>query len=352
MNIKKLFIVGFISVFIISCSNDDNSIIVEPEQESNIPFVFVEIERFSDYYGDQKLILSDGNETTTIFKTSSEIRYHVANSKVYYRDGSDIVEFDPATNQRRTLASLTDVSIHSFQVSPDSKFLAFSNYEDIILLDLQTRTSKNLTEGLEGDFRSPKWSPDGSSILVWNNILVVLPGDSNYTGTVNFKVFNLSEENFQNVEMFSESVSPGFPGWLSDSNTIVYGQVGSMFTFDLQTEQLQRTTLEGERTAEPKFSPNGEFISYSDIIPSQDNTTIISRLALFNLQTQTKTMVTDTNSHCTSWSKNSSEIMYCTLDGIYTYNLSTGDIIQKVESNNSDVESNAFYVLTDVNYLD
>ncbi len=63
---------------------------------------------------------------------------------------------------------------------------------------------KNVTADLEGDFRFPRWSPTDSSILVRNGVSKVAEGDTAPTATANFKVYNLNDESFQDVEMFDE----------------------------------------------------------------------------------------------------------------------------------------------------
>jgi Tol biopolymer transport system component len=151
--------------------------------------------------------------------------------------------------------------------------LAFSNYEDIFLLNLASGAIENLTANIEGDFRFPKWSPDGKSILIRNGIPIVRPNDCAPTATGNFKIFSLPQKSFQDVEMFDLFASPSYTEWPPAGKMVVYKQYQGIFIFDVNTEQLRRITTEEVVATNPKFSTDGGMISYfrSDLSDNGNN---------------------------------------------------------------------------------
>ena len=160
MKIKTLIIIFVAAIGTFSCNNDDND--YSFLNYENNSFVYVETLVFDDFFGDSKLLIN--GQTTPIITSNETIQYQIVNSKVVYKDGYDIIEFNPTNNQTQVIASLPNVLINSFNVSPNYEYLAFSDYEDIFLMNLANGTIENITENLEGDFRFPKWSPDSSSI--------------------------------------------------------------------------------------------------------------------------------------------------------------------------------------------
>jgi len=331
MKIKTLIIVFVTLIGVFSCSNDDNNLL---NYDNNL-FVYVETFVYDDYSGDSKLLISNDNQTTPIITSNGTIQYQIVNSKVVYKDGYDIIEFNPTNYQTQVIASLPNVQINSFNVSPNFEYLAFSNYEDVFLLNLASGAIENLTENLEGDFRFPKWSPDGSSILIRNGILIVQQGDSGPTATGNFKIFSLSQQSFQDVEMFDQFASPSHAEWSPDSKNVVYGQYGAIFTFDIVTEQFRRITPEEVVAINPKFSTDGGMISYFSSDLSNNGNNWQNFLTLYDIVNESNEIINTIYSYDVSWKDDSSKILYCTETGISLYNITNETTTTIVSSNQS-----------------
>ena len=331
MKIKTLLIIFVTAIGAFSCSNGDNNLL----NYDNNSFVYIETLVYDDYSGDSKLLISNGNQTTPIITSNGTIQYQIVNSKVVYKDGYDIIAFNPTNHQTYIIASLPNVQINSFNVSPNYEYLAFSNYEDIFLLNLASGAIENLTVNLEGDFRFPKWSPDGSSILIRNGIPIVQPGDSGPTATGNFKIFSLSQQSFQDVEMFDQFASPSYAEWSPDSKVVVYEQYQAIFIFDVVSEQLRRITAEEVVATNPKFSTDGGMISYFSSDLSDNGNNWQNFLTLYNIENKSNEIINNIYSYDVSWKEDSNEILYCTKAGIFSYNITNGTISTIVASNQS-----------------
>lgn len=338
MTTNKLIILYASIGLLIACSSDDSNVSFDDNS-----FVYVETINFDDYTGDSKLLIKNGGNTSTIHTSNERIEYQISNSKIFYKDGYDIVEYDPSTNQSNIIASTTDTQIHSFSISPTQKYLVFSDYYDIILLDLEDETRENLTLNLEGDFRLPKWSPNGTSILIRNNIPIVSPGDSYPTATGNFKIYSLSNESFQDVEMLDLFASPGKAEWSPDGEMIMYKQYQGVFIFNINSQQLRRITSEEIVATNPKFSTNGKFISYFSSDMSDNGNNWQNFLTISNFESGTSTIVNNSYSYDVSW-KDDSKLLFCTGSGIFSYNLNNETITNQVNSQRS-------IYLNSVNYL-
>lgn len=331
MNTLRTFIAILImAISTFSCSNDDGDL-----NYNNNSFVYIETASFQDYSGNSKLLVSDGNNTRPIKILNKRIQYQIIDSKIVFLDGQDIIEFNPKSNKTRIIANLPNILIHSFHVSPNMDNLAFSNYEDIFIVELNSGTMKNITEHLEGNFRIPKWSPDGNSLLVRNGIPIVGPNDEAPTSTGNFKVFSLSQQSFQDIEMFDQFASPGNAEWSPDSKLIAYGQYQAIFTFDIENRQLKRITSQEVVATNPKFSTDGSKMSYFSSDLSDNGNNWQNFLTIYDISNNSSKIVNDIYSYDVSWKYDSSEILYCTKTGIFSYNLSKGTISQIVNSNES-----------------
>ncbi len=331
MKIKTLIIIFITAICAFSCSNDDNNFL----NYDNNSFVYIETLVYDDYSGDSQLLISNGNQTTPIITSNGTIQYQIVNSRIVYKNGYDIIEFNPTNHQTQILASLPNVQINSFNVSPNYEYLAFSNYEDIFLLNLASGVIENLTANIEGDFRFPKWSPDGGSILIRNGIPIIRPGDSAPTATGNFKIFYLSQRNFQNVEMYDQFASPSYADWSPDSKNVVYEQSQAIFIFDVVTEQLRRITTEEVVATNPKFSNDGGMISYFSSDLSDNGNNWQNFLTLYDIEKESNEIINNIYSYDVSWKDDSSEILYGTETGIFSYNITNGTITKKVSSNQS-----------------
>jgi Tol biopolymer transport system component len=124
--------------------------------------------------------------------------------------------------------------------------------------------TEQITEGFEGNCRFPNFSPDGNSILFNIEKGIVQDGDEHPTATVQFMVFNFNSGNFQKVEMFHEFAYPNpIPTWSPDGNKILYEQYEKVFTYDLNTEELEVIYQEdGFWASDPSYTPDGSTIAY------------------------------------------------------------------------------------------
>jgi len=327
---RTLLIILTLAMGVFSCSNDKDLL-----NYDNTTFVFIETISHDDYFGDSKLLVNEDNQTSPIKISNERIHYQVLGTKIIYKDGSDIVEFNSTTHQTQIIASFPNTPINSFHVSPDNEYLAFSDYEDIFLVELESGTVENITENLEGDFRNPKWSPNGNSILARNGVLIVRPGDNGPTITGNFKIFSLSQQTFQDIEMFDQFAYPGSAEWSPDSKIVIYEQYQAVFTFDVENEQLKRITSEEVVATNPKFSKNGTMISYFSSDQSDNGNNWQNFLTIYTIENQTSKVTNHSYSYDASWENDSTAILYCTENGIFLYNLETESIQILIETGES-----------------
>lgn len=315
MKIKNLLYI--ILLFIFSCStNDDFS------NYNDTNFVFLENINSSDYVLESRLITNRNNKKTLI-KTFKEIpEYEVLDFYVFYKNNNSIIKYNTKDKQQNTFASLTNHQIKNFSVSPDYKFVAFSDNEDIFILNLQNSNIINITRNLEGSFRLPKWSPDGRSILIRNNIYILKQGEIYPTVTANYKIFSVFEETYKNVEMFDVFSSPSQAKWSPNSKMIVYAQYQTVFTFDINSKQLKRITSQKVVANNPKFSNDGEMISFFSSDLSKNGNNWQNFLTIYKAKHETSEIISDIYTTDLSWDFNSNNIIYSSKDGLFLHNLS------------------------------
>ncbi|MFK5983316.1 MAG: hypothetical protein QM499_10415, partial [Flavobacteriaceae bacterium] len=109
MKIKTLIIIFVTAISTFSCNNDDDNNFFNYESNS---FVYIETIVYDDYFGDSKLLIN--GQTTPIITSNETIQYQIVNLKVVYKDGYDIIEFNPTNYQTQVIASLPNVLINSF----------------------------------------------------------------------------------------------------------------------------------------------------------------------------------------------------------------------------------------------
>lgn len=335
MKINNLFYIFFIGLMI-SCNNDQT---VDINKES---FVYVETLNFDDYSGESSLKYEKSENF--IHKQNGFIKYQILNSKIIYLNEDEFIEFNPRTKQYSSIISLTSNLIHSFSFSPDRKILAYSNYKDIILLNIENGTQENLTSNLIGDFRFPKWSPDGNSILIRNNIPITRPGDPYPTATGNFKIFSMSNNDFKDVKMYDTFASPGNVEWSPNNNEIVYEQYQKILLFDLNSEKLTILTPDNVIATDPKFSTDGNKISYFSSDSTHNGNNWQNFLTLYEINNQNHTVLNDIYSYDASWNIDSNEIIFSTNTGIYLFNLTNNTNTKLIESNKSKFLYNSKFI--------
>ena len=313
-------ILACLSVLCLSCDDEPNEI-----KFGEDTFSYLQIASYGDYFGGAQLVIFDitNNHQYVPPINLSSFEYQTIEAKIYFQDGTEILNFDPKNEETRSVFQLPDDFNAGFHVSPDKKFLTYSDYEDINLVNLETGDITNITQGIEGDFRNTKWSPNGQMVVVRNNISKKQESEDYTTSTANFKIYSLDDQSWQDVEMYSEFASPGRINWSPNSDALVYNQNSAVFMFSLKNNTLSRITSEEIVATNPTFSKDGKMITYYKSDLSQNGDNWQDHLTIYKLETETHHVLSELNSFGASWNDTSTKILYGAEDGIYLYDLSS-----------------------------
>ncbi len=135
--------------------------------------------------------------------------------------------------------------------SPDGRYLALQLWSQIWILDTSNGNTRRLTDaiGCPDEHISPRWSPDGASI-VFSSLrsdggLFVVPASGGKPRQLTFH-----ESDFQ-------------PNWSPDGRTIVFWGAGrgGLWTVPAQGGNPQKIESEAEEAQSPAWSPDGRWIA-------------------------------------------------------------------------------------------
>lgn len=328
---KKVILILQLALLLSACDKDAENI-----SFSSNAFSFVETQSFDDYFGESKTFIYDLNNNQKInigISTSLFGHSKWVNSGLIYSDGYSVIKYNPSTKESTTLFRL-EGEIQSFDYF--NQQIVYSDFNNIFLIDLSSGSTTQITDDIDGEFRFPKFSPDGSSILFNNWIRVVKEGDTAPTLTTQFLVYHSSSDSFQAVEMFDEFASPNQrPNWSPSGKAILYEQYQAVFTYDLTSETLTRITSENEVATNPSFSTDGKMISYFSSDYSDNGNDWQSFLTIYNLETQSRQILNDVYSYDAAWNSASNIILFCTDGGIHSFDFTTSELKDVLEVNNS-----------------
>lgn len=328
---KKVILIFQLILPLTACHKDEVNI-----NFSSNSFSFVETQSFDDYFGESKMFIYDLNNDNKInigFGNSLFGQSVWLNSELIYSDGYEVIKLNPKTKESTTLFQF-DNEIQSFDFFNNQ--IVYSDFDDIFLTDLNSKSTTKITKEIDGEFRFPKFSPNGSSILFNNWVYVVREGDSTPTRTTQFMVYHLSSDSFQAVEMFDAFASPNQqPGWSPSGEYILYEQYQAVFIYHLNSELLTRITGENVVATNPSFSKDGKMISYFSSDYSNNGNNWQNFLSIYFLETQTSQIINDVNSYDATWNSTSNKIIYCTDSGIHVLDLETSEQKNLVDAGNS-----------------
>lgn len=165
------------------------------------------------------------------------------------------------------LSQLTknEVSDNYISWSPDSNRIAFKSFRednaDIYVVDIENGNEQRLTTESTIDTTYPSWSPDGKMIAF--NIVV--------PGTYLIYVMDSDGGNLRMIADTAYWAAPPFNiSWSPDNEKIAFSanvREGSVLRIvDVQSRELKQLTNEGGMVVFPKWSPDGEWITFEGAI--------------------------------------------------------------------------------------
>ncbi|MFY0605854.1 MAG: PD40 domain-containing protein [Cyclobacteriaceae bacterium] len=327
---KFLLILPF-ALLITSCEPEEFDDTNNSIDFSDNSFSFIETIVFDDYPGESRTNIYDIDNDLLInldVQTSFLSRAKWINRELIYSDDFSIKRYNPKSKEITVLFE-PERSIQNYDYMNEQ--IVYSDYNEIYLFDLKTESLIHITENIEGEFRTPQFSPDGNSILFNKRVNRIRDGDNAPTRTTQFMVYKIGSKAFQEVQMFDEFASPNNePSWSPGSNEILYSQFEAVFIYNLDLNKLTRVTDEDIVARNPVFSPDGNMMSY---FSSTDNSNDL--LTIYDFDTQTNKIISNVSSYQSSWHDKSDRILFCTDDGIYQFNLSNNDLTKMIEGNKS-----------------
>lgn len=322
---KKYLSLIAILLIISSCDKEETTI-----DFSTNAFSFSSTQSFGDHLGQTRNSIYDLNNHRVIdlgIETPLFGKQIWESKQIYYSDGYSIIRYDPKSKESTILLS-PDRRFSRFDYAHEK--IVYSAGGDIFLVDLNTGVTSNITENQEGTFEFPNLSPKGDAILFNSEIRKFKEGGNTQFGTVQFLVYHMDNNSFQNVEMFDEFASPNYqPTWSPNGDQILYEQFQSVFTFDLSSEVLERITKNGAAT-DAAFSPDGKMIYYFKSSVLNNEFEWKDRLTIYDFETQTHRTVSELNASSATWNSQSDLIIFSNTEGIHSFDLQTSETNQLV----------------------
>ena len=197
------------------------------------------------------------------------------------------------------------IVIDRYHFKQDGNDFLGDERQHLYLLDINSRTTKQLTKGSSNEFL-PSWSPDNKKIAY-----VTKTGDMDRTDNYDIYVLELDsiEDPIQLTTAPGSDSANSRPQWSPDGKKIayLYGDDSALLWYaltelaviDLDTKINSILTKELDlNTASPQWSDDGQNIYF--II--EDN--MKSQLAKYSLKDQTISRITPPNYYISGWAKN------------------------------------------------
>ena len=197
------------------------------------------------------------------------------------------------------------IVIDRYHFKQDGNDFLGDERQHLYLLDINSRTTKQLTKGSSNEFL-PSWSPDNKKIAY-----VTKTGDMDRTDNYDIYVLEIDsiEEPIQLTTAPGSDSANSRPQWSPDGKKIayLYGDDSALLWYaltelaviDLDTKINSILTKELDlNTASPQWSDDGQNIYF--II--EDN--MKSQLAKYSLKDQTISRITPPNYYISGWAKN------------------------------------------------
>ena len=197
------------------------------------------------------------------------------------------------------------IVIDRYHFKQDGNDFLGDERQHLYLLDINSRTTKQLTKGSSNEFL-PSWSPDNKKIAY-----VTKTGDMDRTDNYDIYVLEIDsiEDPIQLTTAPGSDSANSRPQWSPDGKKIayLYGDDSALLWYaltelaviDLDTKIKSILTKELDlNTASPQWSDDGQNIYF--II--EDN--MKSQLAKYSLKDQTISRITPPNYYISGWAKN------------------------------------------------
>ena len=197
------------------------------------------------------------------------------------------------------------IVIDRYHFKQDGNDFLGDERQHLYLLDINSRTTKQLTKGSSNEFL-PSWSPDNKKIAY-----VTKTGDMDRTDNYDIYVLEIDsiEDPIQLTTAPGSDSANSRPQWSPDGKKIayLYGDDSALLWYaltelaviDLDTKINSILTKELDlNTASPQWSDDGQNIYF--II--EDN--MKSQLAKYSLKDQTISRITPPNYYISGWAKN------------------------------------------------
>ena len=241
-------------------------------------------------------------------------------------DGSDheitVLNLDGSTKQTlfSDYGSSTDIDYH-LSWSPDGQYIAFNktNYDDIYILSVDSKTAVNITQTDDAFEIDPTWSPNGQWI-----VFTYLAKDKNTQEVGVIRPDGTGKNILVECETFCNN-----PSWSPDSQYIAFSKKDQIYIMRDDGSELKALTHNAVNQA-PAWSPDGKTIAFIRSLSYYDS----RYLYLMNADGTWLRALTGEGSDVSnyvSWSPDSKYIAmrYAPKDGgmgLYIVNIQTGEI--------------------------
>ena len=216
-----------------------------------------------------------------------------------------------ASEKDKKIMAITNVNssepivIDRYHFKQDGNGFLGDERQHLYLLDIKSRTTKQLTKGNSNEFL-PSWSPDNKRIAY-----VTKTGDMDRTD--NYDIYVLELDSIENPIQLTTSPgadsSSSRPQWSPDGKKIAYLYGGDpallwyalteLAVIDVDTKINSILTRQLDRnTTSPQWSSDGQNIYFV----LEDN--MKSQLAKFSLKDQSISRITPPNYYLSGWGKN------------------------------------------------
>ena len=227
----------------------------------------------------------------------------------------EMVSFDESGNPYKLLDEEWDYEEFQFSPSGDQVAVEINGYkggdDQILIYDLIAGTSQQLTFG-DAHFE-PTWSPEGDRIAMV----------SQKKGGQDIGIKNIDGSDDITWITDNQTLQEG-PDWSPTGEFIAYVSANSTSDSDILVYSIKdgtnSTVVDDPRNQTyPRVSPDGRFIAYES---SQTRTT---EVFVLNLETGSKTPVTQNGGFRPTWSKNGSKLYYALGSTLYEIDVSITD---------------------------